>query len=64
MKDCASKQSQSQAVAQQLKAFVEPLLVMLDKRLDKRLVRTFLLTLCAIMGLITYMQKPHHQFPS
>lgn len=49
MSNSASSQRQSQAIAHQLGTFVSPLLVTLDKRLDKRLVRTFLLTMCAIL---------------
>ncbi len=41
MSNSASHQSQSQAIAQQLETFVSLLLVTLDKKLDKRLVRTF-----------------------
>jgi hypothetical protein len=38
-------------LSQQLEAFIWPLLVELDARLDKRLVRTFLATLQAIVQL-------------
>ena len=43
--------AQSQEFARRLETFSHPLLQMLDRRLDKRLVRTFLLTLRAILML-------------
>ncbi len=41
--------SMSERIGQELEAFVEPMLLELDQRIDKRLVRTFLLTLQVIM---------------
>jgi hypothetical protein len=49
MNKSAIKQHRSQKVSHQLEGFVESLLVELDRNLDKRLVRTFLLTLHAIL---------------
>lgn len=44
-----TKQHQAQTILDQLERFVESLLVELDEHVDKRLVRTFLLTLQAIV---------------
>lgn len=49
MKDTYESQKRSEEIGQRLEAFVTPLLRRLDKQLDKRLVRTFLLTLQAIL---------------
>lgn len=49
MNDCEGIGEQAQVFSQALESFVRPLLELLDKRLDKRLVRTFLLTLSAIL---------------
>ena len=49
MRDCASNEPVSQELANQIETFVSPLLVTLDKRRDKRLVRRFLRTLVAIL---------------
>lgn len=46
-----SNQELSQAVAQELAAFVAPLLLLLDEKLDQRLVGTFVRTLQAIVEL-------------
>jgi hypothetical protein len=43
------KEHLSQRLAQQLEAFLEPLLTCLDAYLDTRLVRTFLLSIAAIL---------------
>lgn len=43
MNHCAENQDKSQALATKLENFVGPLLCELDSRIDKRLVRTFLL---------------------
>jgi len=51
MKDYATSAQLSQVVAEQLRSFVVPLLIGLDKQLDKRLVRTFLRTLQAMVRL-------------
>lgn len=48
--------AQSQAIFSELARFVGPLLVALDRQLDKRLVNTFLLTLQAI---ITFRHRSH-----
>ena len=49
MRDYQSHEEQSQKIGDQLAAFVSPLLVELDRKLDKRLVRTFLGALQAII---------------
>ena len=49
MKHSAENQRKSQARATKLENFVRPLLSRLDAQIDKRLVRTFLLTLQAIL---------------
>jgi hypothetical protein len=49
MDKSATEAEQAQAVHNQLEGFVQGLLVELDEYLDKRLVRTFLLTLQAIL---------------
>jgi hypothetical protein len=49
MNDSAEHQEKSQALAVKLEGFVAPLLGQLDAQIDKRLVRTFLLTLQAIL---------------
>jgi hypothetical protein len=49
MSDYEQYQGQSQAFGARLRGFVEPLLIELDERLDKRLVRTFLKTLEAVI---------------
>lgn len=51
MEDYAPAEQLSQKLAERLGTFVWPLLVSLDAKLDKRLVRTFLRTLHAIIGL-------------
>lgn len=51
MSDSPTSQRQSQELADQLASFVSPLLQWLDAQVDKRLVRTFLLTLQAILML-------------
>jgi len=45
----AEPQEKSQALAVKLEGFVTPLLGQLDTQIDKRLVRTFLLTLQATL---------------
>lgn len=50
MSDYRSADEFSQLLGGRLVAFVHPLLVTLDRQLDKRLVRTFLLTLQAIIA--------------
>lgn len=49
MNHSAENQDKSQALATKLENFIRPLLSELDSRIDKRLVRTFLLTLQAIL---------------
>ncbi|MBZ0306209.1 MAG: transposase [Anaerolineae bacterium] len=49
MSNCGTGQGEAQVLGEKLEEFVRELLVMLDKRLDSRLVRTFLLTLQAIL---------------
>lgn len=49
MGDCGGNAVQAQVLAEKLEGYVSELLVVLDKRLDSRLVRTFLLTLQAIV---------------
>ncbi|MBZ0280938.1 MAG: hypothetical protein K8L97_09360 [Anaerolineae bacterium] len=49
MNDFAENHLQPQALARKLEGFVAPLLSRLDRQIDKRLVRTFLLTLQAIL---------------
>ena len=49
MSDFPTSISQSQELCDQLESFVHPLLRWLDDQIDKRLVRTFLLTLGAIV---------------
>ena len=49
MNNCQQKPRQAQEVGEQLSAFVKPLIVQLDKQIDKRLARTFQLTLQAII---------------
>jgi len=49
MNDFAENHVKSQALARKLENFVNPLLRELDRGIDKRLVRTFLLTLQAIL---------------
>ncbi len=44
-------QELSHALGQQLASFVVPLLILLDEKIDKRLVRTFVRTLQAIVEL-------------
>jgi hypothetical protein len=51
MSDSPTSLGQSQELADQLASFVSPLLQWLDVQVDKRLVRTFLLTLQAILML-------------
>ena len=51
MSDSAAFPGQSQELADQLASFVSPLLQWLDSQLDKRLVRTFLRSLQAILML-------------
>jgi hypothetical protein len=51
MSDSATFPGQSQELADQLASFVSPLLQWLDSQLDKRLVRTFLIALQAILML-------------
>lgn len=51
MSDCATNRRQSQEVLDHLENFVLPFLQRLDAQIDKRLVRTFLLTLGAIVAL-------------
>jgi hypothetical protein len=72
MSDYGRYQSQSQEYGAQLREFVGPLLVNLDEQLDKRLVRTFLKTLEAVItfrhsvyGLLlselgSYILSPEH----
>jgi len=50
MSHSATNSGQSQALATRLEEFVAPLLQDLDDQIDKRLVRTFLLTLQAIIS--------------
>lgn len=50
MTKSATKYQKSQQLQRKLETFVTPLLVALDRQLDKRLVRTFLLTLQAIIN--------------
>ena len=49
MSDFPTSISQSQELCDHLESFVHPLLGWLDEQIDKRLVRTFLLTLGAIV---------------
>jgi hypothetical protein len=49
MNNCQQKLRQAQEVGERLSAFVKPLIVQLDKQIDKRLARTFQLTLQAII---------------
>jgi hypothetical protein len=49
MKDTHESPKRSAEIGQRLEAFVSPLLRRLDEQIDKRLVRTFLLTLQAIL---------------
>jgi len=49
MRKSATKSHHAQGVSDQLETFVQGLLVELDRQLDKRLVRTFLLALQAIL---------------
>lgn len=51
MCDCEQESKQAQAFGGRLRDFVEPLLVELDQQLDRRLVRTFLMSLQAIVTL-------------
>jgi hypothetical protein len=51
MSDSLTSASQSQHLSDQLEGFLSPLLRRLDAQIDKRLVRTFLLTLQAILML-------------
>lgn len=51
MNNTAESQQYSQMLAKKLEGFVAPLLGRLDAKIDKRLVRTFLLTLQAILTL-------------
>lgn len=51
MSDSRSSTNQSQELSDRLEGFVNPLLQWLDSQIDKRLVRTFLLTLIAIVTL-------------
>lgn len=51
MNNTAESKQYSQILAEKLEGFVAPLLVRLDAKIDKRLVRTFLLTLQAILTL-------------
>ena len=51
MLDSATSANQSQDLSNQLEGFVSPLLQWLDAQIDKRLVRTFLLTPQAILML-------------
>jgi hypothetical protein len=50
MTDCSIAAPMSQQLAEQLEVFVTPLLTWLDEQIDKRLVRTFLATLGAIVS--------------
>ena len=51
MRKSATESQNAQQLHDKLEQFVTDLLVELDARLDKRLVRTFLLTLQAILNL-------------
>ena len=51
MLDSQTSSIQSQDLSNQLEGFVSPLLQWLDAQIEKRLVRTFLLTLQAILML-------------
>jgi hypothetical protein len=51
MNNTAESNQYAQMLAGKLEGFVAPLLGRLDARIDKRLVRTFLLTLQAILTL-------------
>jgi len=51
MSNCRGSRQKGQALAQALETFVTPVLVKLDVRLDSRLVRTFLVTLQAMVVL-------------
>ncbi len=55
MRKSATKTRYAQTISERLETFVQELLVELDRQLDKRLVRTFLLTLQAI---IMFRQAP------
>ena len=51
MLESTTSSNQSQDLSNHLESFVSPLLQWLDAQIDKRLVRTFLLTLQAILML-------------